>query len=165
MLLKTYQRLGYFVTSDQVANMIIEHIAASLAEPCDRGNLCKYDGSQARRKHLSAVRQFLEVKPFDEQGKTLMREAFADAARSKEDAIDIINIGIETLVRHRYELPAFDTLVREARSGRAATNQALHMQIHDALGEADRKFIGDLFIGASHFFRQRCALSFSNASF
>ncbi len=111
MLLKTYQRLGYFVTSDQVANMIIEHIAASLAEPCDRGNLCKYDGSQARRKHLSAVRQFLEVKPFDEQGKTLMREAFADAARSKEDAIDIINIGIETLVRHRYELPAFDTLV------------------------------------------------------
>ena len=45
--------------------------------------------------------------------------------------IDIINIAIETLVRHRYELPAFDTLLRETRAERIATNQALHTQLHD----------------------------------
>jgi hypothetical protein len=61
------------------------------------------------------VRQFLAVKPFDDDGKVLMRKTFAEAALTKEDVIDIINIGIETLVRHRYELPAFDTLLREAR--------------------------------------------------
>lgn len=44
-----------------------------------------------------------------------MRQTFSEAALTKEDVIDIVNIGIETLVRHRYELPAFDTLVREAR--------------------------------------------------
>jgi hypothetical protein len=42
-----------------------------------------------------------------------LRQTFGEAALTKEDVIDIINIGIEVLVRYRYELPAFDTLVRE----------------------------------------------------
>ena len=47
-----------------------------------------------------------------------MRQTFSEAALTKEDVIDIINIGIETLVRHRYELPAFDTLLeKHASSG------------------------------------------------
>jgi hypothetical protein len=40
----------------------------------------------------SAVRQFLEVKPFDDEGKTLLRQTFGEAALIKEDVIDIINI-------------------------------------------------------------------------
>jgi len=34
LLLKTYQRLGYFVTSDQIPSAIIEHIAAALDWIC-----------------------------------------------------------------------------------------------------------------------------------
>ena len=146
LLLKTYQRLGYFVTFEQVPNAIAKHVASSMGEPYDRENLRQYDVSQARRKHLSAVRQFLEVKPFDDDGKALMRQTFSEAALTREDVIDIINIGTETLVRHRYELPAFDTLLRGARSERIATNQALHTQIHDAPGDAGRKSIDKLFV-------------------
>ena len=146
LLLKTYQRLGYFVTSEQVPNAIVEHVAAAIGEHCDRNSLRQYDVSQARRKHLSAVRQFLVVKPFGEDGKVLMRQTFAEAALTKEDVIDIFNIGIETLVRHRYELPAFDTLVREARAQRTAANQALYAQIHDALGDEGRTFLDNLFV-------------------
>jgi TnpA family transposase len=146
LLLKTYQRLGYFVPSDQVPNAIVEHIATLLGEPCDRENLRHYDLSQARRKHLSVVRQFLEVKPFDGAGKALLRETVREAALTKEDVIDLINIGIETLVRHRYELPAFDTLVREARAQRVATNQALFARIHEALGESGRALLDRLFV-------------------
>ncbi len=146
LLLKTYQRLGYFVTSEQVPNAIAEHVATSMGEPYDLDILRQYDVSQARRKHLSAVREFLAVKPFGDDGKALMRQTFAEAALTKEDVIDIINIGIEILVRHRYELPAFDTLLREARVERIATNQALHTQIHDALGDAGRVFLDKLFV-------------------
>jgi TnpA family transposase len=146
LLLKTYQRLGYFVTSEQVPIAIVEHIATAIGECCDRDNLRQYDMSQARRKHLSAVRQFLVVKPFSDDGKVLMQQTLAEAALTKENVIDIINIGIETLVRHRYELPAFDTLVREARVQRLATNQALHAQIHDALGDVGRTFLDRLFV-------------------
>lgn len=92
------------------------------------------------------MREFLEVKPFGDDGKKLMRETFADAARTKEDVINIINIGIETLVLHRYELPAFGTLLREARAERLATNQALQTQIHDALGDDGRTFFDKLFV-------------------
>jgi hypothetical protein len=104
LLLKSYQRLGYFVTSEQVPNAIAEHVAASMGEPCDQENLRQYDASQARRKHLPAVRRFLEVKPFGDGGMVLMRQTFSEAALTKEDVIDIVNIGIETLVRHRFEL-------------------------------------------------------------
>jgi hypothetical protein len=146
LLLKTYQRLGYFVTSKQVPNVIIEHIAASIGESCDKDNLGEYDISQARRKHLSAVRIFLNVKPFSNDGKALMRQTLSEAALTKEDVIDIVNIGIETLVRHRYELPAFDTLVREARVQRVSANQTLFDKIHDELTDEGRTFIDLLFI-------------------
>ena len=92
------------------------------------------------------MRDFLAVKPFGDDGKELIRQTFAEAALTKEDVIDIINIGIEILVRHRYELPAFDTLLREARVSRIATNQALHMQIHDALGDDGRACLDNLFV-------------------
>jgi hypothetical protein len=101
LLLKTYQRLGYFVSSKQVPNVIIEHIATAIGEPNDWVILEQYDSSQARRKHLSAVRNFLNVKPFGNDGKVLIRQTFSEAALTKEDVIDIVNIGIETLVRQR----------------------------------------------------------------
>jgi hypothetical protein len=62
-----------------------------------------------------------------------MRQAFSEAALTKEDVIDIVNVGIETLVRHCYELPAFNTWVREARVQRVSSNQALFAKIHDVL--------------------------------
>lgn len=146
LLLKTYQRLGYFVTSKQVPNVIIEHIATTVGEPNDWDILEQYDSSQARRKHLSTVRNFLNVRPFGNDGKVLMRQTFSKAALTKEDVIDIVNVGIETLVRHRYELPAFDTLVREARIQRVSANQVLFAKIHDALTDEGRGFIDQLFI-------------------
>ncbi len=146
LLLKTYQRLGYFITSEEVPNAIVEHIAAAIGAPGDRESLLQYDVSQARRKHLPVVRQFLGVKPFDGGGKALMREAFLEAALTKEDVTDLINIGIETLVRDRYELPAFDTLEREARTQRGAANQALFAQVCRALSDLDREFLDSLFV-------------------
>jgi hypothetical protein len=64
--------------------------------------------------------------------------------------IDIVNIGIETLVRHCYELPAFDTLVREARAQRAATTQAMYARIDAALGESGRAFLDALYVVPRH---------------
>jgi len=146
VLLKTFQRLGYFVPSNEVPEAIIEHIATVINRRADREGLCRYDQSEARRNHLAAVRRFLEVKPFSTQGKTLLRATLTEAALTKEDVADIVNVGIEILARHRYELPAFDTLVREARAGRAATNQALYEQVHSALGKTGAAFLDALFV-------------------
>ena len=124
----------------------MEHISAALGESADRDALGRYDASHARRKHLGVVREFLRVKSFDGDGKTLLQQAFNDAALTKEDLADIINVGIEVLVRHRYELPAFDTLLRQARACRAATHQDLFAQVHEALGKTGAAFIDALFV-------------------
>ena len=146
VLLKTFQRLGYFVRSSEVPEAIIEYIATVIKHRTDREVLRRYDQSEARRKHLAAVRRFLDIKPFSAEGKTLLRATFSEAALTKEDVADIVNVGIEILVRHRYELPAFDTLVREARAGRAAANQALYDQVRSALGKTGATFLDALFV-------------------
>lgn len=146
VLLKTFQRLGYFVLSNEVPEAIIEHIATVIKSRNDREGLRRYDQSEIRRNHLRLVRRFLDVKPFSTQGKTLLRTTLSEAALTKEDVADIVNVGIEILVRHRYELPAFDTLVREARAGRAATNQALYEQVQCALGKTGTAFLDELFV-------------------
>ena len=117
LLLKSFQRLGYFVVSSQIPQVIVEHIATAIGRRIDPEDLRRYDESQARRKHLAAVRKFLDVKPFGAAGQALLREAVNDAAMTKEDVADIVNVGIEMLVRSRYELPAFDTLVSASMCG------------------------------------------------
>jgi hypothetical protein len=41
-----------------------------------------------------------------------MLVAMSEAAATKDELADLINVAIEELVRKKYELPAFDTLVR-----------------------------------------------------
>src|ERR1700692_1116027 len=77
LLLKTFQRLGYFVTSDQVPDVIVEHVATVTGQRADPAVLRRYDRSDARRKHMVAVRRFLEVKSFDGAGKALLCEALS----------------------------------------------------------------------------------------
>ena len=146
ILLKTFQRLGYFVPSCEVPAVIVEHIASATGENSDRVTLQRYDASQARRKHLGAVREFLDVKPLDKAGKALLEQAFSAAALTREDVADIVNVGIEVLVHDRYELPAFDTLVRQARARRAGINQDLFAKVHRALDKAGTAFIDALFV-------------------
>ncbi|MGR1225328.1 Tn3 family transposase [Aeromonas veronii] len=59
---------------------------------------------------------------------------------------DIINVGIEMLVKHRYELPAFSTLLREAKTQRTTAYQMLFRGAHDRMSDADRIMLDALFV-------------------
>lgn len=115
LTLKTFQRLGHFVTSDQIPDAIIDHLAKIEGIPVDREALKRYDISRSRKTHVSVIRSYLHVSLFDSEAYKLLCQALVDAALTKDDLADIINIGIEVLVKHRYELPAFGTLLREAK--------------------------------------------------
>lgn len=144
--LKTFQRLGYFVASDQIPDAIIEHLAKIEKQLVDRQALAQYDVSRTRKTHMGLIRRYLDVRSFDSEALKLLCQALVDAALTKEELADIVNVGIEMLVKYRYELPAFDTLLREAKAQRAATYQALFHDVFERLSKADRVLLDDLFV-------------------
>jgi TnpA family transposase len=66
----------------------------------------------------------------DEPARHILIRALGEAARTKGDLIDLINVGIEELVRERCELPAFSTLEKAARKVRATRNRQLYRNTH-----------------------------------
>lgn len=57
----------------------------------------------------------------------------AQAAQTKNDLADLINVAIEELVHHQYEFPVFTTLVRAARRVRAAISQIFYREVASSL--------------------------------
>jgi hypothetical protein len=63
----------------------------------------------------------------------------------REDLADIIDFAIEELVRQRYELPSFPTLLKAAQKARTTVNRGLYTRIAQALDEAAKARIDHLF--------------------
>jgi hypothetical protein len=144
VLLKTFQRLGYFIGLQDVPRGIVEHIAH------DRGMLivpetaADYDESGTGRRHVKFIRQYLRVKSFDETGQAVLSTAVRLAAERMEDLADIINVAIEELIRESFELPGFSTPHKEAKRGRAEVNRTLYHRVSGALGAEGQSAIDAL---------------------
>jgi uncharacterized protein DUF4158 len=54
------------------------------------------------------------VNAYGDDAQAVLAQVMHEAAYTKEDLVDLINIGIEELVRQRFELPGFTTLARTA---------------------------------------------------
>jgi hypothetical protein len=139
MLLKTFQRLGYFVRLRDVPLPIVRHIAEQLDVVIQPQDLRAYDASGSRRRHVAVIREYLQVKPYGGEAQQFLSMVIREAARTKEELTDLINIGIEELVRQRFELPVFGALRRTAQLVRAAVNREVFEQVAKALGPEGRR--------------------------
>jgi TnpA family transposase len=144
ILLKTFQRLGYFPQLGDVPVAISRHIAKSLGLEALPTDLKNYDGGNARIRHMERILQFLRVTPYGDAAKAVTHSATKAAACTKDDLADIINVAIEDLVRQRYELPGFTTLLRAAQKARVIANNGYHLLLHQALGDHGRAKIDAL---------------------
>ena len=141
-LLKTFQRLGYFVFLRDVARQIVEHIAECLdVAAAEAEELVAYDESGTRRRHVPMIREHVNVKSFDDEARKLVAATVREAALTKEDSADLINVAVEELVRNRFELPGFTTLLKEARRGRTEVNRRFYRQVAEALGDEGRLLV------------------------
>ncbi len=59
---------------------------------------------------------------------------------------DIVNVAIEELVHHRYELPGFNTLVRAAKRVRVTVDRAFYRQVFQELNLESCRDLDSLFI-------------------
>ncbi len=125
----------------------MQHVAQTLGMrrvPADR--LAGYDASGAKRGHLAQLRAFLNVCPLDAAGRDWLGTVAETAARTKHIVPDIVNVMLEELVHHRFELPAFSTLERIAIAARERVHDAHYRQIADALSPTMRTLIDNLLL-------------------
>lgn len=124
VLLKTFQHLGYFVRLADVPVSIIAHVAAISGLDAAVPDIGSYDDTTYRVRLSTLVLGFVGVEGYDRQARSVAAQACIEAARTRDDLADIVNAGIEELLRHRRELPALGTLLKLARTARALVNRA-----------------------------------------
>ena len=144
VLLKSAQRLGYFVSISSVPSSVVKHIAKFLNQPLEKEAMTFYDRSRNKKDHIRLIRDFLGIKSFRDGGNEFLVEALSNASLKKDELVDIINIGIEELIRNRYELPVFENLVRKAKTIRVQINEKIYQQIYERAGEKGQAIINDL---------------------
>ena len=98
---------------------------------------------------MTAILAFLKVTAYGNGGEAAMNQAVLDAASTKEDLADVINVAIEELIRQRFELPGFTIMMRAARKARFTVNAGYHKLIYQELGKDGRKKIDALFAKGS----------------
>ena len=147
VLVKTAQRLGYFVKLAEVPPSVVAHVAACLAtKPLAKIEMRDFDLDSERQRLLEQVRRFLGIQAVTDVTTGVIESAAREAAQTKHELADIINVVIEQLVRQRFELPGFSTLFRTARRIRAQVNDASFSVLSGALSPALKHEIDDLFL-------------------
>jgi len=142
ILLKAFQRLGYFPSIEEVPAVVVQHIrsAANIDASIEPG----YEELRTLYRHHQVIRERLGVATYDNHGLQVATDAMASAAEVMDNPADLINVAIEQLVRQRIELPAFSTLDRLARRVRTLVNQRLFANVMAQLTEDERKQLNAL---------------------
>lgn len=135
LLLKGFQRLGYFPVVDDVPLAIMRCVRDALrlsghARPAVLEPRTLY-------RYHAAIRRWLGVTAFRDRGMHVAARAMGTAAQVMDHPADLINASIEQLIKDKIELPAFSTLDRMARRIRALVNQRLFNLVQQRLSPSD----------------------------
>jgi Domain of unknown function (DUF4158) len=98
-----------------------------------------YDAGTARDRHTALIREFLGVTAYGPAAREVVVETCLQAARTRDDLPDLINMAIEELIRQRFELPAFSTLLRIARTTRNTVNRRYQLRVCEVLDAGARQ--------------------------
>src|SRR5699024_6488111 len=95
------------------------------------------------------VRDYLQIRPFDQEGSKVMTDMMTALAFSKDDPADLVNAAIEELIRQRFELPVFNTLKQASNEVRKKSYRVLYDKIDASLDDEQKDRLGRLFqVGA-----------------
>jgi hypothetical protein len=115
-LLKCFQNLGYFPQLNKIPIMIFKYINEQLNIKQEL-NINK--SKNTVYTYHKSIREYLNIKKFDDEGKQLIIEAVRKNSYVMDNPADLINCAIDILIKNNYELPAYyllDKLVLEVRT-------------------------------------------------
>jgi TnpA family transposase len=144
VMLKSFQRLGYFPHPECVPEAVIKHLRSCLK----LHNWVKAIPSERQRyAYQKAIREYLGVKHYDKDAQKLIATLVASEAEVKDHPADLINVAIEELVKERYELPAFSTFDRLIRHVRYLVNNRLFARVGVGLSPSEQIYLDQLLVG------------------
>ncbi len=135
LLLKSFQRLGYFPVVADIPAAIVQHVRMVSGVGAD---VCPvYGEGRTLYRHHRAIRERLGVSGWGAPGRQAAIQAITHAAEVMDNPADLINVAIEDLVRQCIELPAFSTLDRLARRLRTLVNRRLFAAVTNRLSATE----------------------------
>ncbi|HZR36116.1 MAG TPA: DUF4158 domain-containing protein [Nevskia sp.] len=145
ILLKCAQRLGRCPLIREVPRPYLDHItrAGGLVRNLRRDELQPFDQGQNRQNYVDQVRKRMGIRRLDDEAWLLQRAQ--EAAQTQHHVSDIVNVLVEELIHHCYELPGFSTLVRVAVKARDLVEEAHYAAIAAPLSADTREKIDKLF--------------------
>ena len=142
ILLKSFQKLGYFVSIEKVPEQIKSHITKTLLLP--EHSEVNYTNQKTFQSHKQIIRNLLMVNPFDQKAQELAQNVGLERAYRINNLPDLINGIIEELIYNKFELPAFSTLCRIAGNCRITANNNVFEQISNRIPEDLKKSLEEL---------------------
>jgi hypothetical protein len=94
---------------------------------------------------MGLIHCHLVVSSFNSEALELLSKILTHTTLTKDDLADIINAGIEVLMKHLYELPVFGTSLSEAKAQRTTTYQVQFRNVHKGLSKVDQALLDALF--------------------
>ncbi|WP_449415980.1 Tn3 family transposase [Phormidium nigroviride] len=144
VMLKSFQRLGYFTPLENIPFAIIKHLRTTLKL---QEWVKAISSERQQRNYQQAIRKYLGVKPYDQVAQKLVAITVKAAAEVKDHPADLINIAIEELVKERYELPTFKALDRLVSHVRSITNHRLFQRVSQGLSMEEKVYLDQLLLG------------------
>ena len=141
VLLKSFQRLGYFPHPEVIPERVITHIREQLGLDASVTALAP---ENSRYRYHQVIRNYLQVKPYSSVAKQVATRAIEAAVGVMDHPADLINVAVETLVKESYELPAFSTLERLAKHLRAVNHTELYQQVSGQLSQEEQAYLDRL---------------------
>ena len=87
---------------------------------------------------------------YGKEARRLAIRGVYEAAQVKDNPADLINVALETLIKERYELPAFSTPDRLVRRVRTLVNRRIFQTVLSRLTEADLTKLDTLLLVDDH---------------
>lgn len=157
--LKTFQRLGYFIELKNVPSAIIEYIKKWLGYH-DIHMTLHYDHDDTKYRHRERICSYLKINRWKRNkkhvtgmpihpGRHLAIQFAYQSAQTMNNPADIINVVIEELIHHQYELPPFSQLNDLVKRTRSLVNRKIFKQVYQQLDVSLLNKLDDLLLAKS----------------
>jgi TnpA family transposase len=142
LLLKCHQHLGYLPSLELIPETIRHYLCTQVEVPVATSLTDGAEKTLYRYRQL--IRTYLKVRSYSQGGAAIVASATHKAAHTMSDPADLINVAIEQLIHHRYELPAFSTLDRQVNHIRQEVHQLLYTRVAARLNTEQRQLLDEL---------------------